>query len=171
MARPVVQLSDFDPEPLIEYAITERDLTSVYQYLHAMQAHLNGGTWEEICEGRYYGASALLHEVVELRILLRRDPYLLTRNEDEIKVFARQAQNLDAHLRGLEAEYRYLQSVIHELFGEWIDIGALVRVNTQRFDDWDDLFETNLRFHDPSSEEIAAAQQWLVRLRNRGVIA
>jgi len=167
MARVVVKLADFDPEPIIDYAITERDLTSVYQYLQAMQSHLTQGTWEEICEAGYYGASALLHEVVELRILLRRDPYLLTRAEDEIKQFARHPQNRDAHCRGLEAEYRYLQAVVHRLFAEWIDIGAMVRANTQRYGDWDDLFETNLPFHHPSPENIAEAEYWLKRLRNR----
>jgi len=167
MARPIVKLSDFDPDPLTEYAIAERDLTAVYHYLQAMQAHLRARTWDEICEAGYYGTSALLHEVVELRMLLRRDPYLLTRNGDEVKQFARHPQNLDAHCRGLEAEYRYLQRIIHRLFGAWIDISALVRANTQRFEDWDDLFETNLAFHAPSSEAIQAAEAWLQRLRNK----
>jgi len=41
-----------------------------------MPAHLTPGTWGDICLGSYYGTSALLHEIVELRILLNRDPYL-----------------------------------------------------------------------------------------------
>jgi hypothetical protein len=73
----------------------------------------------------YYGASALIHEVVELRMLLRRDPYLLMRTEDEIKPFARQRQNRDAHCRGLEAEYRYLQSIIYRLYNTWLTEGAI----------------------------------------------
>ena len=47
MARPIVQLSDVDPKPLIEYAITERDLTNIYQYLQAMQAHFDMATWDD----------------------------------------------------------------------------------------------------------------------------
>ena len=37
----------FDPKPLIEYAITERDLTNIYQYLQAMQAHFDMATWDD----------------------------------------------------------------------------------------------------------------------------
>jgi|688.fasta_scaffold468641_2 hypothetical protein len=168
MARIIVKLVDFDQEPIIEYAITERELVNIYQYVQAMQSHLTQGTWEEICEAGYYGASALIHEVVELRMLLRRDPYLLMRTEDEIKHFARQRQNRDAHCRGLEAEYRYLQNIIYRLYGIWLDVGALVRANTQRYGDWDDLFETNLPFYEPALEEIEEAERWVKRLRNRG---
>lgn len=105
MPQPVIKLTDFDPQPMIEYAITGNDLTNIYHYLQAMQAHLTQGTWADICLGGFYGTSALLHEVVEVRILLNRDPYLLTRNRDEIKAFARHRMNTDAHAHGLEAEY------------------------------------------------------------------
>jgi hypothetical protein len=165
MPRTVANLSDFDPEPLIEYAITEVDLTNSYFYLQAMQAHLAPGTWGEICLGGYYGTSALLHEVVEIRILLNRDPYFLTRIAVEIKAFARHPDNYDAHLRGLEAEYRYLQGMIQHVFGIQVDIGALLKANSQRAKDWDDLFETDLPFFDPSVAEIMAAKSWLARLR------
>src|SRR5689334_19757522 len=107
MTRPVIKLTDFDPEPLIEYAITTSDLTHVYLYLQAMQAEIWPGSWEDICLGAYYGASALVHEVVEIRILLSLDSYLFTRSKSEIKSFARRIENRHAHVRGLEAEYRY----------------------------------------------------------------
>lgn len=165
MVRTIVQLSDFDPEPLVEYAITERELTSVYQYLQAMQAHLDEGTWEEISSGGYYGTSALLHEVVETRILLSRDPYLLTRSAREIKAFARLTTNRDAHVNGLEAEYSYLQKVIHEVFEIHVDVGALLQANSRRPQDWDDLFETNLPFFSPSYEDVASAEIILKQLR------
>jgi hypothetical protein len=165
MPRPVIKLTDFDPQPLIEYAITSMDLTNVYRYLQAMQANLTGGTWEEICLGSYYGTSALLHEVVELRILLSRDPYLLTRAGKEIKAFARLPDNRDAHLCGLEAEYQYLQNRIQGIFNQRIDIGALLKANSRRFGDWDDLFETNLPFFAPSGADIREAEIALARLR------
>lgn len=165
MSRPVIKLTDFDPEPIVKYAITSMDLTNVYLYLQAMQAHLTDGTWEEICLGSYYGTSALLHEVVELRILLSRDPYLLTRAGKEIKAFARLPGNLDAHLRGLEVEYQYLQNTIQGIFNQHIDIGTLLKANSRRFGDWDDLFETNLRFFAPSDADIREAEITLARLR------
>lgn len=132
MAGLDVSLSEFDPELLIEYAITEADLTNVYLCLQAMQPNFHPGTWGDICVGSYYGTSALLHEVVELRILLRREPYLLIFAAQEIRSFARQASNHDAHLRGLEAEYRYLQSIVRRIFGRQIDIGALLQANSKR---------------------------------------
>ncbi len=168
MARPIVKLSDFDPDPLIEYAITERDLTNIYQYLRAMQAHLNLATWDEIGLGGYYGTSALLHEVVELRILLNRDPYLLTRPSQEVKAFARLSSNRDAHVRGLEIEYGYLQEVIAKVLGRRINIGALLPANTKRPGDWHDLFDTNLPFFEPTAAEILEAEELLVRLRTLG---
>lgn len=165
MPRPVVKLSDFDPEPLIEYAITDADLRNVYFYLRAMQAHLTSGTWDEICIASYYGTSALLHEVVELRILLNRDPYLLTYSFAEVKSFARHPDNYDAHIRGLEIEYRYLQRIVQRIFGVRLDIGALLKANSQRGRDWDDLFETDLPFFAPSAAEVLVAKTWLARLR------
>lgn len=123
------------------------------------------GTWEEICIGGYYGTSALLHEVVELRMLLTRDAYLLTRSPEEIKAFARHADNYDAHLLGLETEYRYLQAIIERIFGQTLNIGALIQANTHRDGDWDDLFETSLPFFEPSQDEIAEAESILQQLR------
>lgn len=165
MFRRRITLGDFDPRPIIEYNITTSDLSNVYIYLQAMQAHLPEGTWKEIRLGGHYGTSALLHEVVELRILLNRDPYLLTRSKQEIKAFARHSGNYDAHLRGLEVEYRYLQPTILRVFHKRVDIGALVQANTGRFGDWDDLFETTLPFFEPTEAEIAEAELLLTRLR------
>ena len=51
MARSIVKLSHFGQGPIVEYAITEQDLTNVYQYLQAMQAHIDLATWDEICLG------------------------------------------------------------------------------------------------------------------------
>lgn len=144
MRRGRITLANFDPQPIIAYNITSNDLTNVYIYLQSMQAHLPEGTWKEISLGSYYGTSALLHEVIELRILLSRNPYLLTRSKQEIKAFARHSSNLDAHLRGLEVEYRYLQAAILRIFNKRIDIGALVQANTGRFGDRPQSFRDDI---------------------------
>jgi hypothetical protein len=161
-------LSDFDSELLIGYAITDVDLTNVYLYPQAMQPYLDPGTWGDIRIGSYYGTSALLHEVVELRILLRREPYLLTFAADEIRAFARESSNQDAHLRGLEAEYRYLQSTVQRVFGRQLDIGALLQANSKRQVDWDDLFDTDLPFFEPTADEVRDAEEVLAWLRAIG---
>lgn len=134
-----------------------------------MQRDFWPGTWEDICVGGYYGTSALLYEVVELRILLRRDPYLIGRSEQHIKNFARTSKNHDAHLRGLEAEYGYLQRSIFHLYHKQIDVGALLKANSRRPGDWNDLFETDLAFFDPSSAAIQEAKEILIDLRKQKV--
>lgn len=168
MPRTIIKLTDFDPEPIIEYAISVTDITNVYHYLLAMQRDFWPGTWEDICIGGYYGASALLHEVVELRLLLSREPYLLTRREPAIRALARDPGNRDAHLRAVEVEYRYLQRTIERLFNTKINIGAIVQANAQRQTDWDDLFDTSLPFFDPSQAEIEQAERFLTQLRSMG---
>lgn len=168
MARPVVQLSDFDPEPLIEYAITQQDLTNIYQYLQAMQPHLDLATWDDIAVGGYYGTSALLHEVVEVRILLSRDPYFLVQSASQTRGFARLPQNRDAHVRGLEVEYAYLHRVIQSIYDAQMNIGALLKVNSTHPQDWDDLFDTELPFFAPTAQETEDARKFLTALRNLG---
>ncbi len=163
MAYAVIKLTDFDPQPIVEYAITNNDLANIYRYLQVMQAHLTSGTWADICLGNYYGISALLHEVVELRLLLNRDPYLLTRTDTAIKQFARHPKNHDAHIRGLEAEYQYLQQIIYHVFNQRIDIGALLKANSKR----PAIGTISLKpSFDPSVEAIREAEEILARLRN-----
>lgn len=168
MARPVVQLGDFDPEPLVEYAITEHELTNIYQYLQAMQSHLNLATWDDIAVGGYYGTSALLHEVVEVRILMNRDPYFLMQSAPQVRQFARLPQNRDAHVRGLEVEYAYLHKIIQSVYDVQINIGALLKVNSTHPQDWDDLFDTDLPFFAPTKQETEDARKFLTALRNLG---
>jgi hypothetical protein len=163
-----VTLGDFDSTLVIEYAITDTDLTNVYLYLRAMQPRLEPGTWGDIRVGGYYGTSAFLHELIELRILLRRDPYLLTRSDIEVRAFARQPANYDAHLRGLEVEYRYLQGIIRRVLHQEIDIGALLQANAKRQTDWDDLFDTDLPFFEPTAADVHTAEAALMQLRRRG---
>jgi hypothetical protein len=98
----------------------------------------------------------------------RADPYLLTRNAQQIKAFARYLSNHDAHVRGLEAEYHYLQGIIQHIFGLSIDIGALVQANSKRRGDRDDLFDTDLPFFEPTREQVREAEAILARLRAVG---
>jgi len=118
----------------------------------------------DIAAGCYYGTSALLHEVVELRVLLKRDRWLLRRSGQRIKKFLE--NNADAHVEGLKAEYVYLQRVIRERLGEQIGLSALVRTNTNRFD-YNRLLESDLPlpFLKPAAEDVSKAGKLLSRLR------
>jgi hypothetical protein len=67
-----VGLADFDPAIVAQYAITEQDLQRVARYVQLLQGE-DAPTLADIVVGGYYGTSALLHEVVELRALLERE--------------------------------------------------------------------------------------------------
>ena len=143
------------------WRITSADLERVRQYVAKLQGHLPRTTGDDIETGGVYGTSALLHEVVELRILLNRDPYLLRRSPMDVQSFF--SRNRVAHLRGLTEEYLYLQRQIHRYFEVWCDIGALVKANTPRA--WDDLFDPDLRFVAPTPHAVSEAVAWLARLK------
>jgi hypothetical protein len=168
MANTLPTLESFDQEAVSQYNITRQDLENVGRYVMALQGHLSPNTLDDIALGGYYGTSALLHEVVELRLLLKRDPALLRRSATDIKRFATSPANYDAHLRAMEAEYRYLQSAIKRLFDRYIDMGALVKANARRPFDWDSLFDTDLSFHKPQKEDIVEAEELLFQLKEAG---
>jgi len=64
-----VSLANFDPQVVAEYNITADDLRRVEHYLRLLQGP-DAPALKDIAVGGYYGTSALLHEVVELDILL-----------------------------------------------------------------------------------------------------
>jgi len=157
------RLADFDREALAEYGVTQREIESARRYVAILQG-TDSQTYVDIAAGCYYGTSALLHEVIELRILLQRDRRLLRRSRQRIRKFLRDNEN--AHVEGLKVEYVYLQWVIEEQLKEQIGLGALVRANTIRFD-YGRLLESELPlpFIEPTAEEVSRASSLLSRLK------
>jgi len=156
-------LADFDHEAIEQHNVIARDIENAYRYVAILQG-TDSQTFADIAAGCYYGTSALLHEVVEVRILLERDRWLLRRSREWIRKFLR--DNEDAHVEGLKVEYVYLQRVIEEQLEEQIGLGALVRANTIRFD-YDRLLESEfpLLFIEPTAEEVSRASRLLSRLK------
>ena len=156
-------MADFDPEAIEQHNVTARDIENARRYVALLQG-TDSGTYADIARGCYYGTSALLHEVIELRILLERDRWLLLRSRQTVKTFLR--DNEDAHLEGLMTEYTYLQRVIEERLGEHIGLSALVWTNTTLFD-YDRLLESDLPlpFLKPTAEEAGRAGELLSRLK------
>jgi hypothetical protein len=156
-------LADFDPEAIEQHNVTARDVESAYRYVALLQG-TDSQTYVDIAQGCYYGSSALLHEVVEVRVLLKRDRWLLAMSCQQVKRFLQ--ENEDAHIEGLITEYTYLQRVIEEQLGEQIGLSALVRTNTTRFD-YDRLLESQLArpFLEPTAEEVSRASRLLSRLK------
>jgi len=100
------RLADFDQEALAEHGVTQREIENARRYVALLQG-ADSQTYADIADGCYYGTSALLHEVVELRVLLKRDRWLLVRSRQRVKRFLH--DNEDAHVETLKVEYSYLQ--------------------------------------------------------------
>ena len=126
-------LADYDPQAVTEYNITADDLRRVVRYLWLLQGP-DALTLRDIAIGGYYGTSALLHEVVELDILLEREPRLLKWSREAARDFLE--QNQDAHVEALKAEYTYLRWAVGDVLGQKVSMGALILANTVRRDFW-----------------------------------
>jgi hypothetical protein len=161
-----ISLADFDPATVAQYAITEQDLQRVARYVQLLQGE-DAPTLADIAVGGYYGTSALLHEVVELRALLEREPALLQKTRFQAGQFF--YANLDAHAQALAAEYQYLGDKIASVFGERMPLGALVKANAQQRD-FEILAEHDIPvpLFDPTEAETARAAALLSRLRDLG---
>jgi hypothetical protein len=156
-------LPDFDPQAIERHNVTAQDIENAYRYVALLQG-TDSQTYADIVAGCYYGTSVLLHEVIELRILLERDTQLLTKSRREIKAFLQ--DNEDAHVEGLKVEYVYLQQKIKEILGQEIGFGALLKANTISLD-YQLLIESRLRrpIFEPTEMEIDQAAESLARLR------
>jgi len=123
--------ADFDPRVVAEYGITAETLDRVVRYLRLLQGP-DAPALADIAIGGYYGTAALLHEVIELNILLKREPGLLEMDEESALNFWH--ANTDAHITALVAEYTYLQRRIRQVLGEKVSVGALLWVNADEHD-------------------------------------
>ncbi len=159
----MIRLAGFDPQVVAEYDITAENLDRVVCYLRLLQGP-DAPALEDIAIGGYYGTAALLHEVVELDILLEREPSLLEWNWNDVRAFWH--LNEDAHVAALVEEYTYLQRQIKQVLGEEVNIGALLWVNADEYDfsmlaasDWPG------RLLVPDATEVGRAKLLLARLR------
>ncbi len=86
MLQFIPDLAIFDLKAIAQHGITEGDLHRVWRYVTILQGS-RSPVLRDIAGGCYYGTSALLHEVIELRILLEREPYLLFWSKDMVRKF------------------------------------------------------------------------------------
>jgi hypothetical protein len=158
-----MNLADFDPDIVAAYHITERDLENVVRYITILQGQ-ESRVLNDLAAGGYYGTSVLLHEVVELRILLSRDPGLLRRGYDDIDAFLQ--ANGDAHVQALAVEYDYLRRKIALVFNEIVGYGELVCANAST-NDFRMLFESDVEvpIFEPSAAQIMRAVRLLAGLK------
>ena len=156
-------MADFDPEAIEQHSVTAQDIENTRRYVALLQG-TDSQTYADIAGGCYYGTSALLHEVIELRVLLKRDRWLLVRSRQRANKFLQ--DNEDAHIEALQVEYPYLQRKIAEIFGARVGIGELVRANASKWD-FDRLFNSDLDLpiFFPTDAEIERARMLLERLK------
>ena len=156
-------MADFDHEAIEQHNVTARDIENARRYVALLQG-TNSKTYADIAAGCYYGTSALLHEVIELRVLLKLDRWLLLRSRQRAKRFLR--DNEDAHVEALKVEYPYLQRKVKEILGRDIGLGALAKANTISLD-YERLVESRLRrpILEPTEMAIDQAAELLARLR------
>ena len=161
-----MKLTDFDPDIIAAYHITERDLQNAVRYITILQGR-ESQVLNDLAAGGYYGTSVLLHEVVELRILLARNPLLLRKRKRAIGLFLK--ENADAHIEGLMVEYSYLRRKIAYAFDEIVCIGELVRANAST-EDFKMLFgsEWQMPIFEPTGEQVERASNLLARLKGLG---
>ncbi len=161
-----MNLADFDPDIVAAYHITEHDLQNVVRYITILQGQ-ESQVLNDLAVGGYYGTSVLLHEIVELRILLARDPLLLQKGKRSIGLFLK--ENADAHIEGLMAEYPYLRRKIAYVFDEIIGVGELVRANAST-EDFKMLFDSEWQMpvFEPTEEQAERASNLLARLKGLG---
>ena len=161
-----MKLTDFDPDIIAAYHVTERDLQNAVRYITILQGR-ESQVLNDLATGGYYGTSVLLHEVVELRILLAREPLLLRKGKKAIGLFLK--ENADAHVEGLMAEYPYLRRKIAYVFNEIVGIGELVQANAST-EDFKILFgsEWQMPVFEPTKEQVERASNLLARLKGLG---
>ena len=163
MLQFIPDLAIFDLKAIAQHGITEGDLHRVWRYVTILQGS-RSPVLRDIAGGCYYGTSALLHEVIELRILLEREPYLLFWSKDMVRKFL--WANKDTHVQALMVEYPYLQQKVQDALGEKVGLGALAVANAGLDDFWF-LAESELPLPIfwPSDDEVCRATSLLVRLR------
>ena len=159
-------LDIFDRSALDEYGITAQDLERIKEYVILLQQDLPTTVWEEAVNiGGEYGTSIIIHEIVELRELIRLGIAPLATDE---AVADRLKEHPEAHALALWEEHRYLQKVIRRKYDRRFEVATLIRAN--RYDELDvERFqESDVGvFILESEEQVEKARMLLNRLGRR----
>lgn len=140
-----------------------QDVENARRYVAMLQG-VRSPTFRHLAAGGSYGTSVLLHEVVEVRILLGQDPGLLRRPRAQAITLLE--SNLNAHVEGLKAEYRYLWEKIRVVLGEAVGVGELVKANASNIDlELLHASDLDLPIFLPTEAKIARAHQLLSKLK------
>lgn len=104
-------LAKLDPMAVARYQITEKDIRTIERYLNIIQADLEqegGSLWQEIIDfPQAYATSLVIHELVEIRLLMDRGIDPLKLETDALKRTL--VSNIDTHIQAIYEEHSYLQ--------------------------------------------------------------
>jgi hypothetical protein len=132
-------LAKLDPIAVARYQITEKDVRTIERYLSIIQADLElegVSLWQEIIDfPPAYATSLVIHELVEIRVLLARGIDPLKLDTDTLQQTL--ASNIDVHIQSVYEEHSYLQEYISRRYQQLFQIGTLLKVNRLDVDEVD----------------------------------
>jgi len=157
-------LARLDPIGVQTYHITVEDLKAVADYVSCLQKHLPATVWDEAwAVGGEYGASIIVHEIIEIRELRR-----LVAPESDLSPEAlarRLNEHPRAHVQAIWEEHVYLRGVLVRRFGVCFEVATLVKANRYDGVDLEMLLESDIGvFRLESEDRVAEARQFLVQL-------
>jgi hypothetical protein len=159
-------LKRFDPVGINRYGITAQDLEMVEKYLAILQGDLPSNVWDEAVHfGDEYGASIIIHEVVQIRGLVRQGIRPLRYGRRALSQIL--AQHLEVHVAALYEEHLYLQDVLLRKYGQRFEVATLLKANRDDETDLDYLLESAIGVFLLETEREAEARRWLERLKGR----
>ncbi len=121
------------------YQITEKDIRTIERYLNIIQADLElegVSLWQEIIDFPLaYSTSLVIHELVEIRLLLARGIEPLKLDTDALQQTL--ASNIEVHIQAIYEEHFYLQEYISRRYHQLFQIGTLLKINRLDVDEVD----------------------------------
>jgi hypothetical protein len=158
-------LAQLEPLGLNRYQITEVDVQRVEKYLGIIQKNLQAAsTWQDLI--RYagpYGTSILIHEVVEIRLLIARGVDPLRQSKRALQKLL--ARHIEVHIIALYEEHLYLQEVINRLFGQKFEVACLIKANSNDDRDLQLFLESDVGSYLLEADRVEEAGRALARLK------
>ena len=157
-------LARFDPVGLGRYGITAKDLEAVEKYIRILQSDLPSNVWDEAIAIRgEYGTSIIIHEVVQIRGLIRLGIRPLRFNRRSLSQIL--ARHLDVHVTAVYEEHLYLQDVLVRRYDQRFEVATLVAANRGDDTDLSYLLESHIGVFLLEKERVDQARQLLAQLK------
>lgn len=167
MTRHFAQLlARFDPVGLDRYGITARDLETIEKYIHILQSGLPRNVWDEaLAIGGEYGTSILIHEIVQIRGLIRSGVRPLRFGRRALSALL--GEHLEVHVAAVHEEHLYLQDFLVRKYGQRFEIATLIRANRADERDLEYYRDGDIGVYLLEEERVQEARAFLARLKGR----